>query len=198
MTAATRSYALGAREVAMRETRERILRSAHDLWRERPLDEVTLADVASGAGVSVQTVLNHFGGKDALLLATAEWMRPQVEAVRDAPPGDLGAAIRALFDHYEDLGDAVVRWNAEAGRSPAIAEALAGARAVHRAWLARVFAGRLPARGAARERALDLHHAATDVHVWKLWRRDLGLPRAAAERRMRDLVTALAPAGTAR
>jgi AcrR family transcriptional regulator len=74
MATSTRPYTLGAREVAMRETRVRILESAHALWRERWHDEVTLADVAAGAGVSVQTVVNHFGGKDALIAALVEWL----------------------------------------------------------------------------------------------------------------------------
>jgi hypothetical protein len=125
-------------------------------------------------------------------------MAPRVEAVRRAPAGDVEQAVRALFDHYEDLGDAVVRWNAEAERVPAIGGVIAQARSTHRAWLEHVFADRLPPRGAARERALDLHYAATDVHLWKLWRRDFGLPRGEAERHMRELVAAVSAQERAR
>ena len=38
-----------------------------------------------------------------------------------------------------------------------------------------------------------LRLAATDLYLWKLWRRDLGLSRPAAERAMRDLLTSVDP-----
>lgn len=193
METATRPYKLGARAAAMEQTRSRIIEAALGLWRERWYDEVTLADVARAAEVSVQTVVNHFHGKEGLVEAVADWMTPRVEAVREAPVGDLPRIVTALFDDYEVYGEATVRWNAEAARVPAIAGVLGHARASHRAWLERVFADRLPARGAARERGLVLHYSATDVHLWKLWRRDLGLSRQTAERAMRDLLTAVDP-----
>ena len=182
MKAPARAYSLGARATAMEATRERILDAAFGLWRERWYDDVTLADVAAAAGVSVQTVVNHFGGKAGL-----------VEAVRDAPAGDLPRIVAALFDDYEANGEATFRWNAEAARVPPIAGVLAQARASHRRWLERAFADRLPARGAARERAITLHYAATDVYLWKLWRLDLGLSRPDAERAMRELLAGIDP-----
>lgn len=193
MKAPARTYSLGARATAMEATRARILDAAFGLWRERWYDDVTLADVAAAAGVSVQTVVNHFGGKTGLVEAVADWMTPRVEAVRDAPAGDLPRIVAALFDDYEANGEATFRWNAEAARVPPIAGVLAQARASHRRWLERVFADRLPARGAARERALTLHYAATDVYLWKLWRLDLGLSRPDAERAMRDLLAGIDP-----
>lgn len=193
METQARTYTLGARATAMEATRERILEAALGLWRAHWYDDVTLADIAAAAGVSVQTVLNHFGGKAGLVEAVADWMTPRVEAVRDAPAGDLRRIVASLFDDYEASGEATFRWNAEAARVPAIASVLARARASHRAWLERVFADRLPARGVARERALDLHYAATDVYLWKLWRIDLGLSRQAAERAMRELLAGIDP-----
>jgi AcrR family transcriptional regulator len=189
----TRTYSLGARATAMEATRTRILEAALGLWRERWYDDVTLADVAAAGGVSVQTLLNHFGGKAGLVEAVADWATPRVEAVREAPAGDVRRIVAALFDDYEVNGEATFRWNAEAARVPALASVLARARESHRAWLERVFADRLPARGATRERALSLHYAATDVYLWKLWRVDLGLSRPDAERAMRELLAGIDP-----
>jgi AcrR family transcriptional regulator len=190
---ARRTYRMGARAAAMEATRTRILEAAFELYLERRYDNVTLQDVAAAADVSVQTIVNHFGSKEALLETLAGWLRERVEIAREAPPGDLERIVAVLFDDYERLGDANVRWAADAEHVPAVAGVLEAARAHHRAWLERVFADRLPKRGRAREHALNLHYAATDVFLWKLWRRDLGLSRAEAERGMRDLLTAIDP-----
>ncbi|WP_049574681.1 TetR/AcrR family transcriptional regulator [Nonomuraea sp. SBT364] len=188
-----RPYRLGARAAAMEATRARVLEAAAELWTRRWYDDVTLQHVAEAAGVSVQTIVNRFGGKEELADAVADWIATRAADTRRAPAGDVAAVVSALFDDYERDGDAVVLWIAQIDRVPAIARAAAHARDLHRAWLERVFADRLPASGPSREHALHLHYAATDVSLWKLWRRDLGLPRADAERAMRDLLTSIDP-----
>lgn len=188
-----RSYRMGARAAAMEATRTRILEAAIGLWTRRWYDDVTLQQIADEAGVSVQTLVNHFDGKDGLADAAADLMASQAAVARQAPAGDVEAIVAVLFEEYERHGDANLLWIAQVDRVPAIARAAAHARGQHRAWLERVFADRLPARGPAREHALALHYAATDVYLWKLWRRDLGLSRQAAERAMRDLLISIDP-----
>ncbi|WP_253774648.1 TetR/AcrR family transcriptional regulator [Goodfellowiella coeruleoviolacea] len=190
---ARRSYRMGARAAAIEATRARVLEAAATLWARRWYDDVTLQHIAEEAGVSVQTVVNHFGGKDGLADAVADRLASQAAVNRQAPTGDVAAIVATLFDDYERHGDATVLWIAQIDRVPAAARAAAHARGQHRAWLDRVFADRLPAPGPAREHALNLHYAATDVALWKLWRRDLGLTRADAERAMRDLLTSIDP-----
>ena len=61
---------------------------------ERPFAEISLDDVATGAGVSVQTVLRRFGSRDRLI-ADAMDVRHR-RASRDerrTPPGDVDAAV---------------------------------------------------------------------------------------------------------
>ncbi|MFB4262334.1 TetR/AcrR family transcriptional regulator [Nonomuraea sp. GTA35] len=190
---ARRPYRMGARAAAVEVTRARVLEAAAGLWTRRWYDDVTLQDIADEAGVSVQTIVNHFGGKEGVADAAAEVAAAQAELARQAPAGDVEAIVGVLFEEYERQGDANVLWTAQIDRVPAIARAAAHARGQHRAWLERVFADRLPASGPAREHALNLHYAATDVYLWKLWRRDLGLSREDAERAMRDLVTSIDP-----
>uniref|UniRef100_A0ABW6SW16 TetR/AcrR family transcriptional regulator n=1 Tax=Microtetraspora malaysiensis TaxID=161358 RepID=A0ABW6SW16_9ACTN len=190
---AKRSYRMGARAAAMEATRARILEAAVALWARRWYDDVTLQHIADEAGVSVQTIVNHFDSKDGLADAIADRLASQTEVARQAPTGDVPAIVAVLFEDYEGHGDANVLWIAQVDRVPAIARAAAHARGQHRAWLERVFADRLPARGPAREHALTLHYAATDVYLWKLWRRDLGLSREDAERAMCDLLTSIDP-----
>ncbi|WP_424535538.1 TetR/AcrR family transcriptional regulator [Sphaerisporangium viridialbum] len=190
---ARRSYRMGARAAAVEVTRARIVEAAVALWTQRWYDDVTLQHIADEAGVSVQTIVNHFDGKDGVADAAAEWLAGQAAVARQAPTGEVQAIVTVLFDDYERRGDANVLWIAQADRVPAIARAVAHARGQHRAWLEQVFADRLPAPGPAREHALTLHHTATDVYLWKLWRRDLGLSREDAECAMRDLLTSIDP-----
>ncbi|WP_055480950.1 TetR/AcrR family transcriptional regulator [Sphaerimonospora mesophila] len=184
---------MGARAAAVEATRARILEAAAALWMQRWYDDVTLQHIADEAGVSVQTIVNHFDGKDGLADAVADWLASQTAVARQAPTGDVQAIVTALFEDYERHGDANVLWIAQADRVPAITRAVAHARSQHRAWLEQVFADRLPARGPAREHALALLYAATDVYLWKLWRCDLGMSREDAERAMRDLLTSIDP-----
>ncbi|WP_165977184.1 TetR/AcrR family transcriptional regulator [Nonomuraea diastatica] len=184
---------MGARAAAMEATRTRVLEAAATLWTQRWYDDVTLQHLADEAGVSVQTIVNHFGGKDELADAMADRMASQTAVTRQAPTGDVAAIVAILFEDYERHGDANLLWIAQIDRVPAIARAAAQARVQHREWLERVFADRLPEPGPAREHALNLHYAATDVYLWKLWRRDLGLSREDAEHGMRDLLTSIDP-----
>ena len=55
-----------------------------------------------------------------------------------------------------------------------------------------MFAPQLDSRPQAdREALTDLLVVATDVYTWKLLRRDRDLERTVAERRVRDMITAL-------
>ena len=67
----TRTYRMDTRRAAAEATRERILSTAVDAFLTRWYDEVTLQDVARAAGVSGQTVINHFGGKEPLSAAVS-------------------------------------------------------------------------------------------------------------------------------
>ncbi|TQS28597.1 TetR family transcriptional regulator [Microbispora sp. KK1-11] len=54
---------MGARAAAVEVTRTRVMEASAALWRRRWYDDVTLQHVADEAGVSVQTIVNHFGGE---------------------------------------------------------------------------------------------------------------------------------------
>ncbi|RBQ15812.1 TetR/AcrR family transcriptional regulator [Spongiactinospora rosea] len=188
-----RPYRMTARTAAMEVTRTRVMEAAAALWMRQWFDDVTLQHIADEAGVSVQTIVNHFGGKDGLADAVAERVASQTADARQAPAGDVAAIVAVLFADYERHSEANVLWTAQMDRVPVAAQVAAHARAQHRAWLERVFADRLPPPGPEREHVLNLHHAVTDIYLWKLWRHDLGLSRVDAERAMRDLLTSIDP-----
>jgi AcrR family transcriptional regulator len=191
MAEAARSYRMRARALTVGRTRERILSVARDRFFQLPYDEVRLAEVAAAAGVSQQTLLNHFSSKEGLLLAVVEFVEPEIEALRGAVvPGDVDAAVRGLMRQYEVLGDANVRLAAVAERIPELARAVQFGRTHHTAWLEATFADSLPDDRRARRRALAALYAVTDVGTWKLLRRDLGHSRSGTAAVLRSLLRA--------
>jgi AcrR family transcriptional regulator len=191
MAEGVRGYRMQARATAVAQTRERILAVSRDRFFRLPYDEVRLLDIATAAGVSQQTLLNHFSSKEGLLLAVVEFVRPEIEILRGPlVPGDVEAAVRGLMRQYEALGDANVRLAAVAERIPELARGVEFGRAHHTAWLEATFADSLPDDPPARRRTVAALYAVTDVGTWKLLRRDLGRSRAETSAVLRSLLTA--------
>ena len=164
-------------------------------WRhfsERPYDDVRLADIAADAGVTVQTLHARFGTKDQLFVAAwARTIGPEGARRDAAPVGDVRTAVRLLYDSYELRGDAALYLLAEEDRIPAVREMTDAGRAWHRAWVERTFAPLLDGlSGARREQRLTAIVVATDLLVWKLLRREMGLGRRKAEEIVTEMVTA--------
>jgi AcrR family transcriptional regulator len=187
-----RQYRMTARAEAAAATGERLLAAAWSHFASRPYEEVRLRDVATDAGVAVQTLHARFGSKDELLTAAYWWWGDQESARRDAATaGDVPEAVRVVFDHYEAHGDAILRMLSQEDRVDAIHEMTDRGREYHRDWAARMFAPLLGGLApAARERRLDTLVIATDVLVWKLLRRDMKRGRREAERAVVQLVRA--------
>jgi AcrR family transcriptional regulator len=191
---------MAARAQAAARTADDILAAAAQLWRERPMDEITLAAIAERAGVTARTVIRRFGSRNGVIAACIEADASGIVAERDqAAAGDVQGALAVLLAHYERDGDAVLRTLAleeTVAEAKAIAEA---GRAGHRAWCARVFAPYLPAPADdAYGIRLDAVVAATDLYVWKLLRRDLGRSEAAAMQVIRTLLDGVLSLPTSR
>jgi AcrR family transcriptional regulator len=171
------------RAAAADATRERILAAASDAFLERWYDDVTLAEVAKQAGVSGQTVINHFGGKEPLATAVYERMGEQITSLRYGPEaGNVPALVGVLVDDYERTGDAIVRLLALEERVPSLQPLLAQGREGHRRWLAEKFGA---------PELLPQLVVATDVYAWKLLRRDQGLSRDETVAAMLGIIQAL-------
>ena len=181
--------------MATAATRARILAAAFELFRTQWYEDVTMRGIAAEAEVALQTVVNHFGTKDAVFSAVLERFAGSVESARGvATPDDVPGACAVLVADYEDNGDATIRTLAVEERVPAVREALAAGRAAHREWVERTFPGALAGRsGRARERHVDLLVVATDVYAWKLLRRDRGHSPETTAAAMAALVSALYP-----
>lgn len=193
-----RVYRMGARADAAAATGERILDAAVELFWEQPTDTFSLDDVAHRAGVTVQTVIRRFGGREGLIAAAVARESERVRTQRDeAPVGDVAVAVRVLVEHYEQTGERVLRMLAEQSRIPTLAAIVDSGRALHRPWCARVFAPVLAGRsGVDRQRRLAQLVAVCDVYMWKLLRLDAGLSRRQTELALVELLTPITTAGS--
>ncbi|MCW2849001.1 MAG: Transcriptional regulator, TetR family [Marmoricola sp.] len=173
-----RTYRMTSRADAASATSERILDAVTELFWERPRDQFVLREVAERAGVTVQTVIRKFGGRDGLLDAAAQRAMSRTRDDRTVTPGDVEQAVEVLLDHYEQAGPGVLRLLAEEPGSPTLATYAAQGRRLHRDWCRTVFAPTLASlSGVTRERRLAQLVAVCDVYTWKLLHLDAGLSR---------------------
>jgi AcrR family transcriptional regulator len=177
---------MGARAEAAASTHRRILAAVQELAVERFLDEITLDGVAERARVATRTVIRRFGGRDGLVQAAFIAGSERVQARLDQTPvGDVEDAVEAAFEDYEGNGDALIMMLAQEARHPELfGPLLEAGREAHRMWIERVFTPHDELQAAQ-------IIAATDVYVWKLLRRDLGLSRARAKNAMTEMVRRL-------
>jgi AcrR family transcriptional regulator len=87
--------------------RERILRTAYELFRSYGVNAIGVDRIVAEAGVAKTTLYRHFHSKDGLVLAvferhehvwTWDWLEQEVE--RRAATG--GAGVLAIFDAFHD------------------------------------------------------------------------------------------------
>jgi AcrR family transcriptional regulator len=184
---------MATRTAAVKVTRERILEAACDAFLASWYEDVTLRQVAGAANVALQTIVNHFGTKEALYGAAFERIDAEIQAGRyDVEPGDVEGAVAALIDDYDRTGDFILRALAEEGRLDVVGPGLAHGRRAHQAWVEHVFACLLTGlHGAVRRRRLAQLVVVTDVYTWKLLRRDREMSRDETVLAVRELVEAL-------
>lgn len=110
MTRATRPYHSPARDARTERTRDAIAAAfVAQLGREGRAD-LSAAEAAQAAGVSVRTVYHHFPDREARLTAAAEWVDRQLHPDEFVPrsPGDLTDLARRAYAASE-AHDALVR-----------------------------------------------------------------------------------------
>ncbi len=88
-------------------TRSAILETALSLFAEHGYETTTMADIAAGAGVVRQTVLNHFPRKDDFVLAWGTRRREALDALTPVVPDDETAwtTIRQLYATLAHVND---------------------------------------------------------------------------------------------
>lgn len=191
LPARSRRYKQTARAQAAQATAQHIVDAFLARLMKQWFDEITLDCVAQDAGVTVQTVVRRFGGKEGLLTEAVKIIEAQVKERRAAPPGDIGRLVENLIEDYEQSGDAVIRLLALEPRHDVLKVFLDHGRSEHRTWVADSFSEQLGCLDAStRKRALDSLVIITDVYTWKLLRRDMGRSIAAATTTLKHLIHA--------
>ena len=191
----TRTYRMGARATSVEATRRRIVQATVALHEEEFSDLITLEDIAAAAGVTVPTVLRHFGSKDQLLWAAVDLTESEVREQRwQAPVGDIAGAVDNLLDHYEERGTTVLRLLAQEERVPQLRSMLDRGRAAHREWVERTFAPLLPRTD--RDLAVTKLVVICDVYVWKLLVVDAQHDRTATHQLLVEMIEDVLRRGT--
>lgn len=192
-----RSYTMRARAESTTRTREQILDAVIALSEERLSVEIILADVAARAGVTVQTVLRHFGSRQGLFEQAQARRVARVRAERATPVGDPASAVRTIVAFYDRLGEWSLRLQAQEHSDELSRQTVVLGRRVHREWVEEVFAPQLIARRDRKE-LVDMLVVATDLLTWKILRRDGRMDRSTTCKRMLRLVRAVLPASAER
>ena len=189
---AQRPYSMSTRSTSTARTKERILHAVLELSTEKLSVEIVLADVAARSGVTVQTILRHFGSRDGLFDAAVTFATAEVVAEREAPVGDVPEAVRVIVDHYESRGDWVLSLLGQETTDARIRGITVVGKEVHRRWVQTVFEPFLSTQEPrSRTETVDLLVVATDVYAWKLIRRDAGRSRQETEHRIIRLIRAI-------
>jgi AcrR family transcriptional regulator len=170
-----RSYEMRARKQTTAATRTAIVQAAIDsVVAERSL-AITLGSVADRAGVTVKTVLRHFGSREELIEAVYLQILRDVMAERTVTSGVPERELTVLIEHYERRGETVLGLLAEEDDDPRARLMCDTGRTLHREWVDEVFGAGLPVEPSDRARIIDALVVVTDVYCWKLLRRDRGL-----------------------
>jgi AcrR family transcriptional regulator len=187
----SRPYTKKLRAQSEVESRRRILDAAVACFSDRPLDRVTLEEVAKQSGLSVQTLLRVHGSKEDLFVSAARAIAGEAMRARDdVQLRSREEALEVLVDAYERWGEASERMAEQARRVEGIDLLLGELRSHHRRWIRRLFAGELSTVPETRRaQALALLVVALDLGTYRRLRAE-GLSRAAATQGMKALTSA--------
>jgi AcrR family transcriptional regulator len=87
-------------------TRDRIVTAAYELFAAKGFESVTVNELAASAGVSVQTLFNHFGSKEEIFFVDqADWVEGPALAVQhradeEAPEAALRRHVVTAIEGY--------------------------------------------------------------------------------------------------
>lgn len=194
MKYAVREYQQTVRAEQTSANADRMVEAAAAVLESTPrVSDVTLDAVAARAGVAVRTILRRFRSRDGLLDAAFQRMAQKIGENRPLPPpGDLSAAVASLVAQYERFGDFLLKMLEQEHDLPLLADLTAYGRSRHRGLLAQVFAPQLASLDPdeRNQRLVELY-AATDVYLWKLFRRDFRLTRKQTAQTFSNLITAV-------
>jgi AcrR family transcriptional regulator len=197
MTTRTRT---DRRQAMAGQTRRDILQTARRLFARQGYAATSVTDIASEAGVAVQTIYARLGSKRGMLMALIDLIDEEADAgalvagirAATAPEQALSAEIRLTRVFQERCGDIIGALFAAAAVEPDLAAAVAEGQRRHRDG-ARLAVARLAELGGLREnlapeRAAALIAIATTHEAWRELRDAYGLSWDDAEALLCDML----------
>ena len=100
----------GLRELKKQQTRDALIRAAHELFVSRGYEATTVEEIASTVDVSERTFFRYFAGKEDVVFALQESVHDRYFALFDARPAHEPplVALRAALDEvWESVGESV-------------------------------------------------------------------------------------------
>ncbi len=193
----SRGYQMTTRAESTARTADAILDATVAAFRDQPIADITLAEVAERAGVTVQTVLRRFGDKDSVFAAAIERFAHEVFQQRGAAVGlSLPAAVGNLGEHYEQWAPLMLKMLAEEPTTPSLHATLDTGRRYHLSWCEGVFAAALDGLPPGqRARRLAQIRTICDVRSWESLRIHAGLSRTQAELAIVEMLAPLVTKG---
>lgn len=172
----TRSYSMVQRARSAAKTKENIILSTLQLWKEMSINVITLEKIAEKSGVTIRTILRKFNSRDGLIQACLEHDASTIiEERTSAPVGNIDGILHALLSNYEKMGEAGIRTIYLENELKEARDIGEKGRKVHREWCAHVFAPFLPEpEHQEYEIRLTAFLTSTEIYLWKLLRKDLG------------------------
>lgn len=189
-----RRYNMAGRADAAARTGERVLDAMLERFAVLAYDRIRLEDVASDAGVTVQTVMRRFGSKSELMCAVVARELGRIVAARDAIVDATPVeTVAALADHYEAYGSLIIKMYAEAGLVDGLPEIAARGRAYHVEWCRQAFSRSMQpyADDARTERRLAQVVAACDARTWHILRIDCALSADQTKTALQEMLSPL-------
>jgi AcrR family transcriptional regulator len=183
-----------ARATSAANTATGVLDATWKLFEEKPLADITLADIAARSEVTTQTVLRRFGDKDGVFTAMFDRLADDIAGRRDQTVANaLDEVVGGLVANYELSGRLTLKMLAEEATAPAaLLRILTIGREYHREWCARVFSDTLTSlSGAGHDRRLAQLVAICDVRTWEILCIAAGLSQPETERALREMLAPL-------
>lgn len=186
-----RQYTQTTRHETTRARRRQMIEAVLALIERGSISEVTLQGVADEAGVSLKTIVRHFGSKEELLRQAMLEARGLEEEQRPLPVGDLDGVCRVLGKRYDEMAEFVYRMGDLELSYDWLSDWVQMARRSHLDWLAAAFEAWLPPEGPEREDRLMCLFGATEIRSWWTLRERFGYDPARARAVMRRQLEAL-------
>jgi AcrR family transcriptional regulator len=193
MTGATRPYRMTVRAASAAHTATAILDASWELFGEKVIAEITLADIAGRSGVTTQTVLRRFGDKEAVFAAMFDKLGAEViERREQAQPNHLDDIVTKLVDNYDVSGHVMLKMLAEEATTSAVRGILQAGRRYHRKWCMTMFSDALAGLSKVhRERRLAQLVAICDLRTWEVLRVNSRLSRRETKLALTEMLAPL-------